>query len=84
MFKKYILFKHVLFSREFVSLCHRLPVMESGEFYRDLYTHCNDVALIAYLGVLTKCTNEVNDYCNKFNVLYDRQVVGRKVKALFL
>ncbi|XP_025199089.1 COP9 signalosome complex subunit 6 [Melanaphis sacchari] len=70
--------------REFVSLCHRLPVMESGEFYRDLYTHCNDVALIAYLGVLTKCSNEVNDYCNKFNALYDRQVVGRKVKALFL
>lgn len=70
--------------REYVSLCHRLPVMESGEFYRDLYTHCNDVALIAYLGVLTKCSNEVNDYCNKFNALYDRQVVGRKVKALFL
>ncbi|XP_025425153.1 COP9 signalosome complex subunit 6 [Sipha flava] len=70
--------------REFVSLCHRLPVMESGEFYRELYTHCNDVALIAYLGVLTKCSNEVNNYCNKFNALFDRQVVGRKVKALFL
>lgn len=70
--------------REYVSLCHRLPVMESPEFYRDLYTHCNDVALIAYLGVLTKCSNEVNDFCNKFNALYDRQVVGRKVKALFL
>jgi COP9 signalosome complex subunit 6 len=70
--------------REYVSLCHRLPVMESGEFYRDLYTHCNDVALIAYLGVLTKCSNEVNDFCNKFNALFDRQVVGRKVKALFL
>lgn len=70
--------------REFASLCHRLPVMESGEFYRDLYTHCNDVALIAYLGVLTKCSNEVNDFCNKFNALYDRQVVCRKVKALFL
>ncbi|VVC36671.1 COP9 signalosome subunit 6,JAB1/MPN/MOV34 metalloenzyme domain,Rpn11/EIF3F, C-terminal [Cinara cedri] len=70
--------------REYISLCHRLPVMESGEFYRDLYTHCNDVALIAYLGVITKCSNEVNDYCNKFNALYDRQVVGRKVKPLFL
>lgn len=67
-----------------ISLCHRLPVMESGDFYRDLYTHFNDVALVAYLGVLTKCSNELNDFCNKFNALYDRQVVSRKVKSLFL
>lgn len=56
--------------------------MESEEFYKDLYTNCNDDALTTYLGVLTKCTNEINNFCTKFNLLYER-LGSRKMNSLF-
>ncbi|OTF76199.1 COP9 signalosome complex subunit 6-like protein [Euroglyphus maynei] len=62
--------------REILNLCHRLPLISSDTFNEDFYIQCNDVALITYLGTLTKCTNSINQYANKFNVLLDR--TGRR------
>lgn len=69
--------------RELYSLTHRLPVMQSSKFNAEFYTQCNDVALITYLGSITKCCNNMNQFVNKFNVLHDRQGMGRKVRGLF-
>lgn len=43
----------------------------------------NDVGLITYLGALTKVSNDMNQLVNKFNVLYDRQGMGRRMRGLF-
>ncbi|XP_074657481.1 COP9 signalosome complex subunit 6-like [Tubulanus polymorphus] len=69
--------------REAYSLCHRLPVLSTDKFSQDFYTQCNDVSLMTYLGTLTKGSNTVNQFVNKFNVLYDRQGMGRRVRGLF-
>ncbi|KAK7602086.1 hypothetical protein V9T40_009527 [Parthenolecanium corni] len=69
--------------RELYSLTHRLPVMQSPKFNAEFYTQCNDVALITYLGSITKCCNNMNQFVNKFNILHDRQSLGRKVRGLF-
>ena len=45
--------------------------------------HCNDVGLMAYLGTITKTCNTMNQFVNKFNVLYDRQGIGRRMRGLF-
>lgn len=68
--------------RELYSLTHRLPVMQSSKFNAEFYTQCNDVALITYLGSITKCCNNMNQFVNKFNTLHD-QSLGRKVRGLF-
>lgn len=44
---------------------------------------CNDVGLMAYLGTITKTCNTMNQFVNKFNVLYDRQGIGRRMRGLF-
>lgn len=44
---------------------------------------CNDVGLMAYLGTITKSCNSMNQFINKFNVLYDRQGIGRRMRGLF-
>lgn len=44
---------------------------------------CNDVGLMAYLGSITKTCNSMNQFINKFNVLYDRQGIGRRMRGLF-
>lgn len=44
---------------------------------------CNDVGLMAYLGTITKTCNSMNQFINKFNVLYDRQGIGRRMRGLF-
>ena len=54
--------------RELSSLSHRLPVMQSSKFNAEFYTQCNDVALITYLGSMTKCCNNMNQFVNKFNI----------------
>jgi len=69
--------------RELYSLTHRLPVMQTPKFNAEFYTQCNDVALITYLGSITKCSNNMNQFVNKFNILHDRQSLGRKVRGLF-
>ena len=69
--------------REAYSLCHRLPVLNTARFKSEFYNQCNDVSLMAYLGTLTKECNTINQFVNKFNVLYDRQGMGRRMRGLF-
>ena len=38
---------------------------------------------MAYLGSITKTCNSMNQFINKFNVLYDRQGIGRRMRGLF-
>lgn len=35
------------------------------------------------MGALTKGLNDLNQLVNKFNVLYDRQGMGRRMRGLF-
>lgn len=69
--------------REAHSLSHRLPVLNSTKFKGDFYNQCNDVGLMTYLGTITKGCNTINQFVNKFNVLYDRQGMGRRMRGLF-
>lgn len=69
--------------REAHSLSHRLPVLNSAKFKGDFYNQCNDVGLMTYLGTITKGCNTINQFVNKFNVLYDRQGMGRRMRGLF-
>jgi COP9 signalosome complex subunit 6 len=68
--------------REAYTLSHRLPVIQNPTFRQEFYTQSNDVALIAYLGALTKGCNDMNQLVNKFNVLYDR-LGQRRMRGLF-
>ncbi|XP_053210717.1 COP9 signalosome complex subunit 6-like [Panonychus citri] len=70
--------------REAHNLCHRLPVINNGQYSEQFYNQCNDVALITYLSTITKASNTLNQFVNKFNILYDRQGVGRRIRALFM
>uniref|UniRef100_A0A8C3Y1J4 COP9 signalosome complex subunit 6 n=2 Tax=Catharus ustulatus TaxID=91951 RepID=A0A8C3Y1J4_CATUS len=69
--------------REACALCHCLPVLSTEKFKTDFYDQCNDVGLMAYLGTITKTCNTMNQFVNKFNVLYDRQGIGRRMRGLF-
>ncbi|XP_066262063.1 COP9 signalosome complex subunit 6 isoform X1 [Euwallacea similis] len=69
--------------REAYSLCHRLPVVQSARFRQDFYNQCNDVGLMTYLGALTKSCNDLNQFVNKFNILYERQGLGRRMRGIF-
>ncbi|XP_069103700.1 COP9 signalosome complex subunit 6-like [Argopecten irradians] len=69
--------------REAYSLCYRLPVLNTDRFKADFYNQCNDVCLMAYLGTITKGCNTINQFVNKFNVMYDRQGMGRRMRGLF-
>jgi len=62
--------------RDIFNLCHRLPIISSDGFNEDFFIQCNDVALLSYLGALTKCSNTINQYLNKFNIMIDRQGMG--------
>ncbi|KAI4486229.1 hypothetical protein M0802_012440 [Mischocyttarus mexicanus] len=65
------------------SLGYRLPVLNNPKFKADFYNQCNDFALMTYLGIITKGCNNINQFVNKFNILYDRQGVGRRLRSLF-
>lgn len=69
--------------REAYSLCHRLPVLSSDAFKAEYYNQCNDVDLMTYLGTITKGCNTINQFVDKFNFLYDRQGMGRRMKGFF-
>lgn len=69
--------------REVYSLCYRLPVLSTLRFKEDYYNQCSDVCLMAYLGAMTKGCNTMNQFVNKFNMLYDRQGMGRRMRGLF-
>ncbi|XP_063993386.1 COP9 signalosome complex subunit 6 [Diachasmimorpha longicaudata] len=69
------------------SLAHHLPVLNSDKFKADFYNQCNDFGLITYLGIITKGCNDMNQFVNKFNFLYERAGIGpghtRRIRNLF-
>lgn len=69
--------------REAYSLSHRLPAVQSSAFHLEYFTQLNDVGLITYLGILTKACNDMNQFVNKFNILYDRHGMGRRIRGVF-
>ena len=69
--------------REAHSLSTRLPLVNSDQFREEFYNQCNEVALMAYLGSLTKGTNTMNQFVNKFITLHERQGSGRRMRGLF-
>ncbi|XP_013148459.1 PREDICTED: COP9 signalosome complex subunit 6 [Papilio polytes] len=69
--------------REARALANRLPLLTSQQFRTHFYNQCNDVALMTYLGTITKGCNGINQLVNRFNVLYDRQGMGRRMRGLF-
>lgn len=66
--------------REVFNLCHRLPIISSEGFNEEFFVQSNDVALLTYLGALTKCSNTINQFVNKFSTLMERQSMGRRVR----
>ena len=69
--------------REVNNLCHYLPIVENAKFNESFYNQWNDVALIAYLGSLTKESNSTHQFVQKFNLIYDKHQnipMGRKMR----
>lgn len=60
--------------RDIQSLCDRMPVMSSPNFYKEFYTLYNDVTWISYLGVITQGSNTLNQYINKFLIMYEKSM----------
>ncbi len=75
-------FDHAIL-REAKALADRLPVLEISRFRPEFFTQCNDAALLTYLGAVMKSCNNLNQFINKFNVLYQRQGSGRRMRAIF-
>lgn len=69
--------------RQAKALSDRLPVLEHDRFGPEFYTQCNDGALLAYLGVIMKSCNNLNQFISKFNVLYQRPGEGRRMRGIF-
>lgn len=69
--------------RQISSLAHRLPLLDTEHFNEQFFTQSNDVALLAYLGAITKSCNSCNRYLNRFNLLHERLSIGRKMRGLF-
>ncbi|KAB7496387.1 COP9 signalosome complex subunit 6 [Armadillidium nasatum] len=69
--------------RQINALSHRLPVLSSPKFREEFYNQNNDVALMAYLGAITKCCNTMNKFINRFNQLHERFAIGRRMRGLF-
>jgi len=69
--------------RQIRALSHRLPVLEAERFQPHFFNQANDVALMALLGSVMKSANNLNQFVNKFNVVYQRQGIGRRMRGLF-
>lgn len=70
--------------RDAKSLADRLPVLESASFMPEFYTQCNDVALMTLMGTVQKSCNNLTQFINKFNQLYQRQGPGgRRMRGIF-
>ncbi|KAA0203857.1 hypothetical protein HAZT_HAZT006748 [Hyalella azteca] len=69
--------------RQIRSLTHRLPLLDNETFNEHFFTQSNDVALLAYLGAITKSCNSCNRFLNRFNLLHERLSLGRKMRGLF-
>jgi len=68
--------------RDCKSLCQRLPVLDSAQFQEDFFDQCNDVMLMTYLFSITKGCNTASDLINKFNLVYDRHSICRRMRGL--
>lgn len=73
------------YKRDVNNLCHYLPIIENDDnkFNESFYNQWNDVTLIAYLGSLTKGSNSLNQFVQKFNLIYDKNPntqIGRKMR----
>lgn len=68
--------------RDTYTLCHMLPVLNLTKFNEEFHDQCNDVSLMTFLGVMSKSCNTINTFVNKFNLLYDRQGMGRLLRGL--
>lgn len=69
--------------RECLSLCQRLPVLNTETFKEHFYDQCNDVSLMAYLAAITKGCNISNELIAKFNLIFDRHGSSRRMRGLF-
>ncbi|CAH0392328.1 unnamed protein product [Bemisia tabaci] len=69
--------------REASALSNRLPVIQNSKFKTEFYNQVADVGLMTYLGTITKSCNDINQFVNKFNIMYDRQGIGRRMRGLF-
>ena len=69
--------------RQIRALSHRLPVLESDRFRPEFFTQCNDVALITLLGTVMKSANNLNQFVNMFNTVYNKQGMGRRMRGIF-
>jgi len=69
--------------RQIKALSHRLPVLESERFQPEFLTQSNDVALMTLLGSVMKSANNLNQFVNKFNIVYQRPGIGRRMRGLF-
>lgn len=67
--------------RNIFNLCHRLPIINSSKFNEDFFIQINDSALMTYLGVITRCSNTMNQYVNKFNLYIDRSSANRRARV---
>lgn len=56
--------------RDIQSLCNRLPVMNSPNFYKEFYTLYNDVTWISYLGVITQGSNTLNQVFSCYSSVF--------------
>lgn len=58
--------------RHVKALCNKLPAIDSDKFNESFLTSYQDSLLIAYLGMLTKGCNAMNEVVDKYNVLNER------------
>jgi len=69
--------------RQCLSLCQRLPVLNTQQFKDDFNFQCSDVTLMSFLATITKGCNLTNELISKFNLVYDRHGASRRMRGLF-
>jgi len=69
--------------RDCMSLCQRLPVLNTKSFEENFFDQYNDITLMTYLAAITKGCNISNELISKFNLVYDRHGAGRRTRGLF-
>nr|XP_060628744.1 COP9 signalosome complex subunit 6-like [Anolis sagrei ordinatus] len=61
-------------------LCHCLPMLSTDKFKTDFYAQC--LGLMTYQGTITKTCHTMNQFVNKFNILYEPKGIGRMFLSL--
>ncbi|XP_066921026.1 COP9 signalosome complex subunit 6-like [Clytia hemisphaerica] len=69
--------------RQCLSLCQRLPVLNTKEFQGEFHEQCSDITLMSYLATITKGCSITNELISKFNVIYDKHGSSRRMRGLF-